>query len=214
MLPELLLNRLPKDEEGLIPVAVWTSTLRRTIMTARHLPLAKLRWKVLDEIDAGICDGMSYEEIAIKYPNEFAARKKDKLRYRYPQGESYLDVIQRLEPVITEIERGRESMVIVAHQAILRVIYGYLMARHPEDIPRIDIPLHTLIELTPLPDGTMKEERIVAPVATSHPHHCAAAVHISIPEYIGNHGPIMVSGGKGLMPGQVPTASAVATPTC
>lgn len=29
------------------------------------------------------------------YVVNFRARKKDKLRYRYPRGESYLDVIQR-----------------------------------------------------------------------------------------------------------------------
>jgi hypothetical protein len=29
------------------------------------------------------------------------------------------------------------------------------MAIAPDQIPRIEIPLHTLIELTPLPDGTM-----------------------------------------------------------
>ena len=29
-----------------------------------------------------------------------------------------------------------------------------------QDIPRLEIPLHTLIELTPRPDGTMAEERI------------------------------------------------------
>jgi hypothetical protein len=29
----------------------------------------------------------------------------------------------------------------------------------PEAIPSIEMPLHTLIELTPMPDGTMKEER-------------------------------------------------------
>ena len=29
-----------------------------------------------------------------------------------------------------------------------------------QDIPRLEIPLHTLIELTPKPDGTMAEERI------------------------------------------------------
>jgi hypothetical protein len=31
---------------------------------------------------------------AKKMPEEFAARAADKLRYRYPQGESYEDVIQ------------------------------------------------------------------------------------------------------------------------
>lgn len=46
---------------------------------------------------------------------------------RYPRGESYLDMIQRLEPVISEMEREGESIVIVGHQAVLRVIFGYLM---------------------------------------------------------------------------------------
>lgn len=32
------------------------------------------------------------------------------------------------------------------------------MAIAPERIPQIEIPLHTLIELTPLPDGTMTME--------------------------------------------------------
>ena len=69
---------------------------------------------------AGICDGMTYEGIADKYPDEAAARKRDKLRYRYPAGESYMDVIQRVEPVIIELERERETVVVVAHQAVLR----------------------------------------------------------------------------------------------
>ena len=46
---------------------------------------------------------------------------------RNPSGESYMDVIQRLEPVIIEIERERECMCVVAHQAVLRALYGYFM---------------------------------------------------------------------------------------
>lgn len=41
---------------------------------------------------------------------------------RYPAGESYLDVIQRLEPVIIEIEREKECVCVVAHQAVLRAL--------------------------------------------------------------------------------------------
>ena len=41
------------NESG-VPVSVWTSTLKRTIETARFLPFPKLRWKALDEINAGI----------------------------------------------------------------------------------------------------------------------------------------------------------------
>lgn len=62
--------------------------------------------QALDEIHAGICDGMTYAEVEAKYPEEFAARTRDKLRYRYPSGESYLDVVQRLEPVIIEVRNS------------------------------------------------------------------------------------------------------------
>ena len=45
------------------------------------------RWRALDEIDAGVCDGLTYEEIEAKYPEEFAGRDRDKYNYRYPRGE-------------------------------------------------------------------------------------------------------------------------------
>ena len=57
-------------------------------------------WRALDEIYAGVFDGMSYEEIESRFPAEFALRSADKLTYRYPRGESYLDVMQRLDPII------------------------------------------------------------------------------------------------------------------
>lgn len=38
--------------------------------------------QALDEIHAGIFDGMSYEQIEEQQPEEFRARKSDKLRYR------------------------------------------------------------------------------------------------------------------------------------
>jgi len=72
---------------------------------------------------------------------------------RYPAGESYLDVIQRLEPVIIEMEREREYVLVVGHQAILRAIYGYFMAVPLKDIPPLDMPLHTLIGESPVNRG-------------------------------------------------------------
>ncbi|KAH7617284.1 putative 6-phosphofructo-2-kinase/fructose-2,6-bisphosphatase [Nannochloris sp. 'desiccata'] len=160
LLPAVLSSRVPTGSTGRpIPVAVWTSTLNRTIATAAGLPYPKVQWKALDEIQAGVCDGMTYREVKDKLLAEHAARKEDKLRYRYPSGESYMDVIQRLEPVVIEVERERECTCIVAHQAVLRALYGYFMNRNLEDVPRIEIPLHTLIELVPKADGTMAETR-------------------------------------------------------
>ncbi|GBF94979.1 bifunctional 6-phosphofructo-2-kinase fructose-2,6-bisphosphate 2-phosphatase [Raphidocelis subcapitata] len=113
----------------------------------------------------GAMDGMTYPDIAQSFPVDFEARKRDKLTYRYPAGESYLDVIQRLEPVVIEMEREREYVVVVGHQAVLRAIFGYFTATPPRDIPRLDIPLHTLIELQPRPDGTMEVTKLPVPLS-------------------------------------------------
>jgi broad specificity phosphatase PhoE/predicted kinase len=143
---------------------VWTSTLRRTTETGERLGLPTTAWRALDEIDAGYCDGMTYAEIAENLPQEFAARAADKLRYRYPRGESYQDVIQRLEPIILEIEREQSPILIIGHQAVLRALYAYMMDKSPEECPRIPIPLHTIIQLTPTAYGC-DETRFALPPA-------------------------------------------------
>eukprot|EP00250_Pteridium_aquilinum_P003120 c13451_g1_i1 orf=429-2735(-) len=128
--------------------SIWTSTLQRTILTARHiLGFPKVQWRALDEINAGVCEGMTYEEIKVNMPEEYKARKLDKLRYRYPRGESYLDVIQRLEPVIIELERQRAPVVVIAHQAVLRALYAYFADKPLKEVPHIEVPLHTIIEI-------------------------------------------------------------------
>ncbi|KAG8905211.1 Fructose-2,6-bisphosphatase [Tulasnella sp. 403] len=116
-LPGLILDNI-----GTATLKVWTSTLQRTIQTASYLPYEKLTWKSLDELDAGVCDGMTYEEIEEHYPDDFANRDEDKFNYRYRGGESYRDVVVRLEPVIMELER-QENILIIGHQAIIRCLY-------------------------------------------------------------------------------------------
>lgn len=103
----------------------------------------------LDELYAGTCDGMTYKEIEQVYPEEFARRQDDKLSYRYPRGESYMDVTLRLEPLAQEMERTREPVLIVGHQGILRILYAFFMGLDRKEAPYVSIPLNNVIELTP-----------------------------------------------------------------
>ena len=143
-------------------LTVWTSTLKRTIQTAKHLTFEKLEWKALDELDSGVCDGLTYSEIEEKYPEDFKQRDADKYNYRYLGGESYRDVVIRLEPIIMELERA-ENILIVTHQAILRCIYAYFMNIPQERSPWMEVPLHTLIRLTPRAYST-EEARLKADI--------------------------------------------------
>eukprot|EP00063_Salmo_salar_P027602 XP_014002437.1 PREDICTED: 6-phosphofructo-2-kinase/fructose-2,6-bisphosphatase isoform X5 [Salmo salar] len=105
---------------------VWTSHMKRTIQTAEHLGIPYEQWKALNEIDAGVCEELTYEDIQENHPEEFALRDQDKYRYRYPKGESYEDLVHRLEPVIMELER-QENVLVVCHQAVMRCLLAYLL---------------------------------------------------------------------------------------
>lgn len=52
------------------------------LSTALHLPIC-LHTPPVPCLQAGMCDGMTYEEVAEKMPGEFALRRQDKLRYRW-----------------------------------------------------------------------------------------------------------------------------------
>jgi 6-phosphofructo-2-kinase/fructose-2,6-biphosphatase 2 len=151
-----VLPDLVKKSAGDRKLTLWTSTLQRTIQTARYLNYEKLEWKALDEIDSGICDGLTYQEIEDQFPEDFKARDEDKYNYRYRGGESYRDVVIRLEPIIMEIERS-ENIMIVTHQAVLRCIYAYFMNVPQDRSPWMVVPLHTLIKLTPKAYSTHEE---------------------------------------------------------
>ena len=61
-------------------------------------------------------------------------------------GESYVDCVRRLTPIILEMEE-HHNLVVVAHQAVLRCIFGYLLRRPLEDIPYIKIPQHAIMQV-------------------------------------------------------------------
>ncbi|GBP95246.1 hypothetical protein EVAR_66589_1 [Eumeta japonica] len=110
-----------QDIEGL---RVWTSWMKRAIQTVADLEAPQERWKALNEIDAGHCEEMTYEQIKETFPEEFSARDQNKFAYRYPRGESYEDLVARLEPVIMELER-QTNVLVVSHQAVLRCLFAY-----------------------------------------------------------------------------------------
>jgi broad specificity phosphatase PhoE/predicted kinase len=141
---------------------VWTSLMKQTVQTASGIDVPKEHWKALNEIDVGICEGMTYEEIKGKYPEEYALRDADKYHYRYPGGESYQDLVARLEPVIMELER-QENVLVICSQAVSRCLLAYFENIDADDLPYLDLPLHTIFKLSPVAYGC-KLEQIKLPV--------------------------------------------------
>ncbi|XP_028652420.1 6-phosphofructo-2-kinase/fructose-2,6-bisphosphatase 2-like isoform X2 [Erpetoichthys calabaricus] len=144
------------SEQKLADLKVWTSQLRRTIQTAEELGVPYEQWKILNEIDAGVCEEMTYEKIHNCFPEEFALRDQDKYHYRYPGGESYQDLVQRLEPVIMELER-QGNVLVISHQAVMRCLLAYFLDKSADELPYLKCPLHTVFKLTPVAYGCKVE---------------------------------------------------------
>ncbi|KPP57875.1 hypothetical protein Z043_124352, partial [Scleropages formosus] len=142
--------------QNLQELKVWSSQLRRSIQTAEALGVSYEQWKALNEIDAGVCEEMTYEEVKERFPEEFALRDQDKYYYRYPRGESYQDLVQRLEPVIMELER-QENVLVICHQAVMRCLLAYFLDKSADEMPYLKCPLHTVLKLTPVAYGCKVE---------------------------------------------------------
>lgn len=49
--------------------------------------------------------------------------------------------------MILELEREKNDLLIIAHESVLRVLYGYLMACDAMDIPKLKFPRNEIIEV-------------------------------------------------------------------
>ena len=95
----------------------------------------------LNELCAGKLDSLNYDRMRTEYPDEYNARLSDKLNYRYPGvgGESYQDVILRLDEVILMMEQSRDNMIVICDRAVLRVLLSYFLGEERAKIPYMEV---------------------------------------------------------------------------
>lgn len=126
------------QKEKIKDLKVWTSLLKRTVQTAAGISAPVEQWRALNELDAGDCEELTYEEIQERFPKEFAHRDQDKYHYRYPRGESYQDLVHRLEPIMMELER-QKNILVICHQAVMRCILAYFLDKPSDEIGRAHV---------------------------------------------------------------------------
>ncbi|MBW1916654.1 MAG: histidine phosphatase family protein [Deltaproteobacteria bacterium] len=76
------------------------------------------------ELNFGIWEGLSFAQIAQRYPQELQSRFQDLTNYRIPGGESLADVHARVIPALERLRQRHEGeqFLIVAHAGINRII--------------------------------------------------------------------------------------------
>lgn len=147
-----LLKQIRKTTKGL---KVYSSTRNFSVETAKFFPTMEEKQSLV-ELNPGCVDGLTLTEIREKYPEEYKKHELDPFRHRYPRGESYFNLALRLESVILEIEGEKNDVLIIAHDSVLRCLFGYLMDVPESKVPQLEIPTSKLIELAPTFYGSKK----------------------------------------------------------
>lgn len=144
---------------------IFTSGRIRTIDTARAICTLQddcriISLKEFDEIDAGICENMTYEDIERKHPHIFQKRGADKYHYVYPGGESYETMKSRITQGIKKaffLNRRANNIMIVGHQAVNRMILSHFLYRREDDVPYIYVPQDRFYHITSTQDKKLFE---------------------------------------------------------
>ncbi len=113
--------------------AVYSSTLSRAVETARPTAtghgLQIQPCDALKEIRHGVLEGRFRDARDPEAQRLWEARKKDKLRYRAPGGESFIDLACRVAPCLNAIiaREAGNVVLLVGHQNTNRAILGALL---------------------------------------------------------------------------------------
>ena len=113
---------------GWQPVALYSSPLRRAVMTAQALaqrltlPITPLEGLV--DIDYGLWQGLSPEEAAERDPHRYRQWLEAPHLVRFPQGESLDEVRSRALAALDEVmARHRDQIaVMVSHKVVCKVL--------------------------------------------------------------------------------------------
>lgn len=125
---ERLYQNLKKDNIDLC--RIYSSRQKRALTTARivgagyHVPVETVSG--LEEMNFGLFEGHTWEEIATLYQDELKEWESDKRCHRTPGGESYQDVLERffasLDRILGDVNDGIASggdILLLTHGAVL-----------------------------------------------------------------------------------------------
>lgn len=128
-----LADRLLKAHRRTPFTTLVSSDLMRTRDTADCIGMA-LNMRVhldrrLREIDLGTWSGLNPQQIATKFPEEWALWQGRNAHIRRGGGESYQDAHERIAPALTEIAAHHEGsrILVVSHGGVLRAYLAGLM---------------------------------------------------------------------------------------
>ena len=118
--------------------------------------------------------GWTDSEFEVRMPEASARWRSDVRHTRFPGGESFHDLFQRIEPLLIELEQQTGPVLVVGHLSVLQALASYFTGANLAEALASSIPHHTVLQLTPS-SHTMMWERELIPLTEDEPPSAAAA---------------------------------------
>ena len=123
---------------------IFSSDFSRTIESAEIIgnklgiinePISELR-----EINLGVWEGLTLEEIEESFPEDLVKRSEDIKDFRIINGESFSDVKKRVIPKLKDIIEGNvnKRILVIAHGGVNRIIIADALGLDINNIPRLE----------------------------------------------------------------------------
>ena len=112
---------------------VYCSVLKRAVETAQAVAhphgFEPERLEDITECNVGQWEGMDWDSIALKHPEEFRLFNEDPAESPYLGGECYRDVLTRVAPAFQCLleKHAGETIAVVAHNIVNRVYTAHLL---------------------------------------------------------------------------------------
>jgi broad specificity phosphatase PhoE len=107
------------------PSAIYCSPSRRAIESAALRPADSLAVTVDDrlrEIDFGACEGLTYQDVASRYPATYEQWMTEPATVTFPGGENFATLCERVRAALEQARRDHsgKTIVIVSHGGVNR----------------------------------------------------------------------------------------------
>jgi broad specificity phosphatase PhoE len=145
-------QRLGTFFENIPLTAVYTSTLTRAVQTAEAATRGKLpviRSDALRELDCGLWEGLTFEEIQGKYPLLYAKRGTDPEQFAPEGGERFDEGLARFRAGVEQALRASMGdIAVVAHASVNRLLICSLLGKPFREVYSISQPYGGISEIS------------------------------------------------------------------
>lgn len=147
------------EKKEKMPDVVFSSDLKRCSQSMEILQIdeetEKILTKDLREINFGIFEGKTYEEIKSEYPEKVEKMKNDWRNFKADKGESINEMMLRVAEKMNEIinQYRNKKILVVAHAGVIQALISYYLFGNLDGYWKFKINNGSITKLYVMEDG-------------------------------------------------------------